>query len=98
MGWSKRVGLVVAVLSSTSLQIARADDGEVAVTLCRYTTDRAAELVRQGDEDRAAQWMPQLRKCIPILRDAQMRAAKRIVDQFDAATASAAKPKIPAQK
>ncbi len=76
-----RAALVVALLLLLPLPAAAEDD---ALVVCKVITDRAAELVRTGETERARAMKPELQRCIGLQRAARDRDARRIVNDYDA--------------
>ena len=74
------VTLAALALSQTSVR-AQSDS---ALVICKVITDRAAELVRTGETARARAMKPQLQECIRLQRAELDRAARRIVNEYDA--------------
>jgi hypothetical protein len=79
-----RVILAIVALAVLAAP-ASAKNNERALANCRATIDRAAEYIRVGAMDRARQEAPEVDRCQKVLKAEQLRAARRIIDQYEAA-------------
>ena len=83
MGGEKSVKVLVSIgvaLLAASLQgPAHADDAP-ALAMCKAISDRAAELIRNGELDRANHSKRDLEQCIALQRAALNRETQRVID------------------
>jgi hypothetical protein len=71
-----------AVLFAPAL--ARAQEDPV-VGICKYYAERATELARAGEVAKVREIRARLKKCLAVLKDDQMRAARLLVKQYNEA-------------
>jgi hypothetical protein len=83
MGGEKSVKVLVlvgaALLALSLPRMANADDAP-ALAMCKAISDRAAELIRNGELDRASRSKRDLEKCVALQRAALNRETQRVVD------------------
>jgi hypothetical protein len=60
------------------MQVPAHAQGNPAVAECKTIVDRAADLVRSGETARARELQPQVRHRLPLLKAAQLRAAREL--------------------
>jgi hypothetical protein len=74
--------LAVAAVVIAMPSISRAESGTLT-GLCNYFAGRVIELERAGERAKARSMRPQLVKCIGLLKDQQLRDAKRFMKRYD---------------
>ena len=73
------LGIGVALLAASLQGPAHADDAP-ALAMCKAISDRAAELIRNGELDRANRSKRDLEQCIALQRATLNRETQRVID------------------